>query len=149
MTRLRWKTHFIAFFVSGLFIVPSMWLVLDREPPVIVEDAAYIGPWPITPGESFYIRYSVNRKKLCPYTIQPLIFDGASVRYVLEQQNILAAGPLGPDIYEVERTVPEGAAHGWARYSTVLEFYCNPIQRYWPVQMVTPTVRFKVERPEK
>jgi hypothetical protein len=143
------KQHFIAGAVALIIAAPLAYMVFDRRTPIIVEAAYVASPQPLRPGQKFRIGYNVNRIKLCSYTIQPIMFDGAKIRYEWDSQRLHSGGELGEDSYFIERTLPEGAKEGQGRYFTVLLYACNPLQQFWPVRVQTPAIHFTIGNAEQ
>jgi hypothetical protein len=145
----RSATHVIAGIVVLGIVVPISFWAFDRSSPVVIEEAYIASPQPLIPGEPFTIGYRVVREKLCPFTAEPLMFDGGRLRHRWVEEHFASGGALGRDDYLIERVMPLGAKDGVGTYFAVLSYECNPVQKFWPLQIQTPAVTFVIGKAEQ
>jgi hypothetical protein len=140
----RSATHVVAGIVVLGIVVPISFWVFDRSSPVVIEKAYIASPQPLIPGKPFRIGYRVIRERLCPFTAEPVMFDGGDLRHTWGGERFASGGAQGKDDYFIERIMPPGAKDGVGTYFAVLSYECNPVQKLWPVRIQTPAVTFVI-----
>jgi hypothetical protein len=119
----------------------AVW-ALDRRPPFVLLDVA---PAVAVPGESVVITMAVRRdvSRHCAATFTRWVFDGKNVRIDLEgQQTMSAAGVANiearaPGRLTVRVPIPISAFPGLAELVTDIDYVCNPLQKWWPINVIS------------
>jgi hypothetical protein len=142
---------FAAMAVAGCVQI-AVW-ALDRRPPfhlVSVQPALAI------PGQSVVLTMVVRRnvERECSVTWSRWVFDGRNVRIDLEgQQQMGAAGISDIEVRNAGRLtisvpIPSSAFPGGAELVYDLDYVCNPLQRWWPINVVA-RVPFEIANRDK
>jgi hypothetical protein len=145
MKRFLWKIIGIGVFaLAGLGSVNLGIWVVDREPPIIYEDAKALAA-SVEQGGTIEIEFSVFRTRICPLITKRWLTDSAKERHSIPQFTTGLRLLAGRETYRRSITVPPAAAPGPAQYSVTLEYVCNPLQKiFGPIVVTSPPVRFKV-----
>lgn len=130
------KTQCIAtFLLVAIGFQVGLWAI-DRQAP-ITNISAYSQN--VTAGTTTKIIFNVERKRYCDASVKRWVQDSEGARYYLQAVDL-----TGEQIYALEQTtpgkailiidVPDNAAIGRAHYVADIEFYCNPVHKYWPLK---------------
>lgn len=146
LKRAMWVAN--AILILGLLSVA--WFAMDREPPfavLSVEPASALpGQWVKLRGE---VRRDLHRK--CASDFSRYIFDSEGVRFDLGNASASAAmieriDRSDPGHLTIAFQVPATIHPGKAELVTVLEYACNKVHRFWPIEVLT-TMPFTVLEP--
>lgn len=145
MTKGWWLSHSFAALIALIFAAPLAWLLLDRDPPIVVARAAMMTEG-VQAGGDLRVSYLVNRRRTCSTIVYPILYDGENIRHVFEPEALPDPGDIGREVFTVRRRVPSGAEPGEARYRVTLQWRCpfNLFHHIWPVTMVLPEVPFTI-----
>lgn len=132
------------FVIIGLCLV--VYWVLDRESPTKLYDSGSIVPTVVHPGDTVQVTWVTSKHRLC---------SGESVRVLSGEcgAHILRvgepAGPLmeQPTLSRINFVVPLDVTPGQCVYHTTIQFFCNPLQHWFPVVLQFPPLKFKVVVP--
>lgn len=109
---------FLAYLTFAVFIDVRVWNSIDSE--VLTPDVA--------PGENFQIRYRIDWTNSCQVTGFRFIIDGAGYQH--ERVRDVRMVDVGREDFTVSIPVPASAAPGNAFYTGVVQYVCNPVQRF-------------------
>lgn len=142
--------------LGWLLCLPLFWILadwaLDRAPPFAITGPVLARNAP--PGGTAFFEADVRRDldRECSVRFSRYLIDGAGVRHEfavdllmtpdgLRAMNILMAGKL-----RIAVEVPRGANPGKAVHTTELFYICNPLHKWWPIEVSMP-LRFVIEAP--
>lgn len=83
-------------------------------------------------GEGVEIESEVIRDRQCRTLLQRYVFDGRSVRFVLQDLEFHKVGPIGPDHFRQVIPIPAAAAPGNGSVRLVIRWWCTPLDEYFP-----------------
>lgn len=108
----------IAYLVHAIYIDTRVWHTIDSQVLTPV----------VTAGENFQIRYQVEWSSSCEVRGFRFIVDGNGYQHerTMDIRNVDA----GFDDFTLSIPVPLSAASGQAYYTGVVQYVCNPIQRW-------------------
>lgn len=140
--------HRIAFFVCVVSLsLLGGWvgtLAADREMPTIVysaEPSKSIVP----AGGELRIEYVVRRTRMCAVDVDRFIIDSDKVRFPLDDLQVRAGLALGEDRFIQPVKIPPEAVNGPATYKTISTYYCNPLQKLFPIQGGERSIHFVIQ----
>lgn len=145
MKRYLWKAVGICIFALAALgsVNLGIWVV-DRDPPIIYEDAKALSS-EVEQGGVIEIEYSVFRTRICPLVTKRWLIDADRTRHSIPQFTTGLRLLAGRETYRRSITVPMAAAPGPAEYSVTLEYVCNPLQNFLgPIVVTSPPIKFKV-----
>lgn len=143
--------------LGWLLCLPIFWIAadwaMDRHPPFAIIGPVIVRNAP--PGGTVFFVADVRRDlyRDCSVRFSRHMIDGAGVRFDfateprvmtpdgLRAMDILMAGKLCLAV-----DVPRGANPGKAVHTTELIYICNPLHRWWPIEVSMP-LRFVIEAP--
>ena len=145
MKRQFWRLVGICIFaLAGLGSINLGIWVVDREPPIIYEDAKALSPT-VEQGGTIEIEFSVFRTRICPLIAKRWLIDSTKERHSIPQFTTGLRLLAGRETYRRSITVPVAAAPGPAEYRVTLEYVCNPLQKFMgPIVVASPPVKFDV-----
>lgn len=129
-------------FLAAVLLVPAT----DRIPPIEITVAEVMTPV-VQPGGNLVVRFTVDRRQVCPTTATVTIFDGAGYEYRLAPDSRPAFGPQTLETKLLRYQIPTSALPGDARYRLVLDFQCNWTHNIVPVTMILPDLGFEIGEP--
>lgn len=124
--------------VTGQLIV---WIA-DTEPPFEMISAIST---PATAGSYSVITAKVRRDlfRECSSTYGRIFYDNENIRHDIkpkvQQLNSLAiedANKRMPDTLSFSVEIPSGASKGSGTLVTSLDYFCNPMHRFWPIPVI-------------
>ena len=155
MRAIKWAGQHA--WLGWLLCVPIFWLAgdwaFDRHPPF-----AIIGPVMARnapPGGTAYFVADVRRDldRDCSVRFSRYLIDGAGVRHdfavdprVMTADGLRAMDTLMAGKLRLAVEIPRGANPGRATYTTELIYVCNPLHKWWPIEVSMP-LRFVIEAP--
>jgi hypothetical protein len=90
----------------------------------------------------------VRYNRTCAGLIRRQLFDPHTGVILADYDAVPAqAEPPGFTYGYLNKTflLPRNIQTGWMGYRASLEYWCNPLQRIWPLRYVTPALNFKVQ----
>lgn len=145
MTHPLWKMVGIVIFAFASLgaINLGIWVV-DRDPPIIYEEAKALSPT-VEQGGTLEIEFSVFRTRICPLVTKRWLQDSANERHSIPQFTTGLRLLAGRETYRRTITVPTAAAPGPAEYSVTLDYICNPLQNFiGPIRVMSPAIKFSI-----
>lgn len=154
MTPESFRRNIPAAFFAVAFVMPVMWMALDRDPPY-VRLSGEIVPANPAPGDFISVEWNIKVNKVCrpnvPRNITRQIIT--TTGHIIDYEPI--EGVFGSDIdsttniprRELVRTfqLPPAITSGPAIYRSRACFACNPLQTFWPVCIDTPDLQFEIK----
>lgn len=149
----RVGAHVVALLIVCLILFPILLLVGDRKSPytyltgeVLTTDAQ--------PGHPVLVKWSGKFTRECEGTIFRSVVDSGKTVHLLDGlPSVLSSFSLGDDVAaDTKDTVvwtrsfilPAGVRPGRASYRVRSEYWCNPLQVYWPIKVALPDIPFNV-----
>lgn len=154
------RRNFLPAIAAALFFVACIvWRVdqfLDRSTPLEFYSGDVIPPSPHL-NEPFDIAWDMVPRRQCPGTTYRRIIDAAGHAYTWAEQESLS-GYIAPLNERVPRWIgrplklparmslvgADGQPHP-SRFQATIKFVCHPWQKYWPIEVRLPEVRFIVQ----
>jgi hypothetical protein len=145
-------TFKVLFFISmvlAVLLMPVTYWALDNQRPYIFDGAeSYILPNPATGNDQMIVAWKVKVHRQCEGLIRRELFDPRT-QVVLSlydaQPTHIHTLPLGDQYYNRTFLLPKMIQTGRIGYRSKLEYYCNPLQRIWPIQYTSPELFFEVK----
>lgn len=150
---IRFWAPFLA--LTGAWLAYGLACATDDEPVfrLVSQEPVHAE---VQAGGTLAVRYTVDRFRTCAVRRVGVLYDGSGAGDVVMDETMPANGPLGHDVYVVEREVPYLADPGEARYRVTLTFNCpvhvgrlrlpNAFQAWTPAPVVLPDVPFRIVR---
>ena len=144
----------LCFVLAAIFtatvVVPGVLIFGNRSLPLEYLDANIVEKT-VVPGERAHVRFTVNRvQKECRGRVERYFYDADGKAFFLgSTQTIyyraLQDRPRGT--FERSWTVPTEAALGEGIYVAFPEFWCNGVQRFYPISAPPQKARVTVVAP--
>lgn len=147
MTKLAWfnywtqRMHWLAWTILAVGAASAAWQASDREPPVTLIS---VMPAAARPGEPITIVAKVRRDKTraCAVDVSRYVLAADDAMYDMgnstrSAQLIKDLERRSPGMLRLRFVVPLGAQPGPAELVSVLEYRCNTVHRYWPIELTT------------
>ena len=140
--------HLFIAIICVAIVSPFVFLFGDRSSPYMYI-RGYIDHEQFMPGDKIDVHWSGIYRRDCPGQIFRSVTDAAKAVHLLE----VIPDPVGDDPVgiEVEWTrsfiLPLAVAEGRSIYRAHAEYWCSPIQRWWPIKVSPPDISFNVVRP--
>lgn len=114
---------------------------LDRTPSF---QLVHVFPAIAVPGQSVVLTMEVRRDvaRHCSVSFNRWIYDGKNVRIDLEGRQQMSAAAIenldarAPRLLTVSVPIPTSAFPGEAELVSDLDYVCNPLQVWWPINVV-------------
>lgn len=144
MARLTsWLERYIIVSWAILFLtgaVGVMWAV-DRTPPFVVKSYQVFNA---KAGETAFVNAVVDREveRTCNVTFNRYLIDSQRIRHDLGGSQYMTAAALQqmekemPDSLRLAVKVPQDMPIGRAKLVTALEYRCNPLHMFWPMDVL-------------
>lgn len=159
------RQHIVAAIIAIGVVAPTMWMLLDRDPPhkrdngqILADDPMDCGLPPdaprgaIYPGSCIAVDWKVKTIRTCrPSTensVTRTIKDSQGKIHTLAPV-VAFLGKADPTRRELVRNfvLPSGIPPGPATYSASACFTCNPLHVFFPVCVEKPDISFEIEKP--
>lgn len=150
------KRNAVPAFVAIVFAAPTMWWLMDRQPPYENHVGRIIPDNP-KPGDLITVEWKLDIHRVCDGWIQREIVDRhGAIACIYDKQpairrDQLYAQQVGSEPDRLSRSFPlcARATPGPAKYRAYTCYQCNPLQRWvWPICLHTPDIEFTIARPE-
>lgn len=130
--------------LCGMFVVlPAISMLTARSSPYD-RSSGVITPENPRAGDVVSIHWVGNRTRECFGTVNRSVVDSQGVVYAFEAVSAIYASVENGTKLVREFTLPKQMAAGPATYKATTLFICNPIQRFWPIEIHGPDVHFDV-----
>lgn len=131
------------FTLAALTGMVTYWIA-DRKVPVTVIERNPITPV-VEQGDYFRLNMKNIRHDMCHTKVDSFLYDGMNTRIILPAQEfVVSPSPLGYNEFGIAVKVPIDAMPGDAKYSTIVEYRCNPFHYFWPIITGPNDVAFKI-----
>jgi hypothetical protein len=139
--------HIIAGVVSFTIVAPLTFMALDRVDPVTVHSTMFSGE--LAPGGTVKITWDATATRSCSGVVRRRIIDSDGHTFEYDEQTtvIRPEDELGRRRYSREFVLPKGIRPGPAIHSTVVRYYCNPLQVAldWPITGIRGRQQFIIQ----
>lgn len=142
----------VLFFVSVIVtaaLVPITYWALDNTRPYIFHASeSYIIPTQASGNDQMIVSWKVNVNRQCDGLVRRELFDPRTeVLLTIYDAQPAHATPMPVGAGQFNRTflLPRQIQTGRVGYRARLEYYCNPLQRIWPIKYTTPDLFFEVK----
>lgn len=145
-----WRTEYLIVLPAAAVSAIFVWLaLLDRAPPVS-NVSGKASPVRVERAGVYCIRWTAIRDRVCRREVAHTFVD--STGFVHRPD--LAPGSFkpetGPDNWARCYYAPAGASWGRAEHRVKINFYCNPLHNWWPIEITPDPVEVEVvEAPKK
>lgn len=130
----------LAWLAGGtLALTPALLVYWYNEgAPVVYAQRQLLTP-NVAPGDELQIQITSELKKSCVASVRRYITDatGATTEFAPVKRPAFAS-------YTVKLIVPQSAAPGPALYGARAEWECNPLQKWFPNEVVQPDIPFMI-----
>lgn len=145
-------TFRVLFFVSCVVataLVPITYWALDNvRPYVFFPEESHIIPTNAVGNDQMIVSWKVRVNRQCEGLVRRELFDprpgGALLAIYDAQPAHKTSMPLGEGQFNRTFLLPKQVTPGKVGYRARLEYWCNPLQRFWPIQYNTPDLFFEV-----
>lgn len=146
------RRHWFPAATALLIFAPLTWWAFDVEPPVEIVSVV-ASDQAVKRGGNLLLDYDVIRRRECPGETQRVISDSKDIIHASEPYRFNSGVgregrklPLGNERFKVSAPVPFGAAPGPAKFQAIIEYWCNPVQRFFSrgIVVTLPVVPFVV-----
>lgn len=125
----------------------SYWLLDNQHPYEFIAEQSLIIPNEAQGNDQMLVKWKVRFHRTCPGLIRRRLFDPRT-EVILAEYDPQQTSPDAPTHSEgyLNKTflLPKQIQTGWVGYKASLEYWCNPVQRLWPLRYDTPVLFFKV-----
>lgn len=139
---------FVSCLVAVILVPISYWAFDNLKPYTYYTEGSYILPTSAMGNDQMIVSWHVRVNRHCPGVVRRELFDprvgGAILAMYDAQASIDTIDGLGDQ--QINRTflLPRAMPPGRTAYRSKLEFWCNPLQRLWPIRYETPALEFEV-----
>jgi hypothetical protein len=146
---LTFRMLFFVSMIVTLALIPITYWALDNvRPYVFFPEESYIIPTAATGNDQMIVAWKVKVNRQCDGLVRRELFDPRT-KVVLSVYDAQPAhvGDISEDHGYFNRTflLPRSIQTGKIGYRARLEYYCNPLQRWWPIRYSTPDLFFEVK----
>jgi hypothetical protein len=142
--RFLYVGHFFALTIVIVVGLLGYWLI-DRRPPMMGVTGKFIGWDQVSPNIG-HIEWRGVQTRSCSGRAYHWIVNGVVIP--LSSREIEYQGPIIPDdgdplTWRVTFEIPDWLDHT-ASYRVRIEYYCNPLQKFFPIIVAPPDVSFSL-----
>lgn len=133
--------------LAAVIIGPVTYWAMDTQVPYdFLGDESFIIPQEATGNDQMLVKWKVRRHRTCPGLVWRELVDPRTnvVLAAYDPQAAAADTQLVDGFLNKTFTLPLKIQSGWIAYRSRLEYWCNPLQRVWPLRYNTPVLYFKV-----
>lgn len=157
--------HLVAMLICVFIVLPIMLLIGDRSSPYVYLKGD-VETKDAVPGQLVYVKWSGKYTRNCDGQIFRSIIDSGKTVHLLDVlPSVLTIATPGensryplpdnpPDDLQTSKddtieftrafTLPLATLPGRAYYRVRSEYWCNPLQHYWPIKVNLPDIPFNV-----
>lgn len=137
--------HILGAAIGALAVAPIMIMLFDRREPLELIDG-YITPFNVRGGQEVRITWVARELRACGGELHKLFIDSAKVAHPTVREPTVYHQTFADErTFQKLMTIPRGMAPGPAIYTTKIERWCNPLQKYlWPIKSDGIEIRFNV-----
>lgn len=147
---VTFRALFLVSTMIGLALVPITYWALDNvRPYLFYVEESYILPTTASGNDQMIVSWKVKVNRQCEGLVRRELFDprpgGALLAIYDAQPAHKTTMPLGEGQFNRTFLLPKQMQPGKVGYRARLEYWCNPLQRIWPIQYNTPELFFEVK----
>ena len=135
-----------ALYMLGFF--GAYWIVslaLDREPPIVYEEARTLSP-NVLPGGTLEVEFQVFRRRICDSDTTRWVTDSAGERHSIPSFTVGLRLLAGREEYSRSVVIPEIVASGPAYYQVRTDYFCNVFHKlFYPIEVTSPPIAFIID----
>lgn len=143
---------FRALFIISLLVglaatVITYWALDTQHPYDFVASESYVVPYTARGNDQMIVKWRVVAHRTCPGLIRRELIDPKTdvVLAVYDPQIAAPKYKLEDGYLNKVFMMPRSVQPGMVGYRSHLEYWCNPLQRLWPLRYDTPTLLFEVK----
>lgn len=144
---LRIIPHLSALAIAAMVSFPVVAVVGDRRAPFTFESGEMLTAMP-RPGDTVTVRWIGTFYRECEGVVHRSIVDSGNALHLLSPIfSVLSNVEVDPGkSYSWQRSfnLPLAITSGSARYKTAPEYWCNGLQKLWPIKVAVPDIQFVV-----
>lgn len=148
---LTFRILFAVSMLLAVVLLPVTYWLLDNQRPYTFDAAeSYIIPTIANGNDQMIVAWKVRVHRQCEGAVRRELFDPRTqvVLAVYDPQPAHRNSMLGEGYFNKTFLLPRMIQPGRVGYRARLEYYCNPLQRIWPIRYVTPELFFTVRPAE-
>lgn len=139
----------ISLLLSIFLIAPIAYMLNDNQPPYEYDaENSYIIPQKAQGGNQMLVHWAFTRvNRVCGGTLTRFVIDEATgYRFSYDTVPVATHLEVGDKHLDRSFTLPQNIVPGWKNYYAEMNFVCpwNLLQRFYPLTVRTPRLRFKV-----
>lgn len=147
---LTFRVLFAVSVLVGLVLVPITYWAFDNQHPYVFDaEHSVIIPSEAVGNDQMIVSWQVTINRQCPGMIHRELFDPRTkvVLAIYDAQPAYKSEELKPGPGRLNRTflLPRKMQTGQTGYRAKMEYWCNPLQRIWPIRYITPELLFEVK----
>lgn len=147
-TSVAFRVMFSVSVLLAVILAPITYWALDNQRPYAFDASkSVIIPNVAIGNDQMIVKWWVHVYRQCDGIITRELFDPQTqvILAVYDQQRAsLSAVARGPGTLNKTFLLPRQIQTGRIGYRSRLEYYCNPLQRIWPIRYQTPDLFFEV-----
>lgn len=131
--------------IGALAIAPILIMLFDRRQPLDLIEG-YITPDEVRGGQEVRVTWVVREHRDCDGRLWKLFIDSAKNAYAtVWEPTVYHLTFADQRTFQKLMTIPKGMTPGPAIYTTKIERWCNPLQKYiWPIPSDGLKIKFTV-----
>lgn len=131
--------------VAVAAVLVTFWVLDYQRPYDFHGDGSFIIPAEASGNDQMLVKWRVTLHRRCPGLVRRELFDPVT-GVVLATYDPQPASPAQLDEGFLNKTfmLPRMMQPGWVGYRSHLEYWCNPLQYWYPIRYDTPVLYFKV-----
>lgn len=141
--RYTFLCNLTAALFSLLVVAPLAYMVMDRDVPLKIEGGEVL-PEQVVLGDTAQVHWQMQVLRICSGVVYRSLVDSQGTVWNSAPSKTKRSMKLGALDFTRNFQVPYGMALGPAKYQVKVLWRCNPLQQYWPIEMHTPVLTFKV-----
>lgn len=143
---------FLSVVIACALIPTTYWALDNQRPYTFFADESYIIPNQATGNDQMIVAWKVRVHRQCGGLIRRELFDPRT-QVLLSIYDAQVAHsmsmPIGDGYLNRTFLLPRMIQNGRIGYRARLEYYCNPLQRWFPIKYSTPDLFFEVKGNEE
>lgn len=162
------RRHVVPAFVAWAVFGPTLWWLMDRDPPYVRESGVITAAEPercglpdntpigLYPGSCVGVEWAIKPKRACPssgeFNVHRTLIDsvGEGARHALPATTSIYGRTSSGGTLARYFVIPKDMPIGVTQYASEACFACNPLQHVvFPLCVNTPMLSFTVSEPPK
>jgi hypothetical protein len=124
------------------------YMAFDNEPPYdFVGQESFVVPPEAYGGDQITVKWKVKFHRTCTGTMRRVLFDPNTnvVLAIYDTEPVAGSYALEAGYLNKTFRLPLVIQKGWVGYRAEVHYKCNPLQRFFPLNVTTPDLLFKIE----